>query len=57
MMLRSSSPGSCCSSWFAALASAIAGLGTVEILIVAVVTAALAVVIARRRERRGATQG
>jgi hypothetical protein len=43
---------------FAALTSAIAGLGTVEVLIVALVTAALAVLIARHRKaRRARPQG
>ena len=42
----------------AAVTSAIAGLGTVEILIVALVTAALAILIARRkRATRPPTQG
>ena len=43
---------------FAAVTSAVAGLGTVEILIVAVVTGALAILIMRRtRARRMPTQG
>ncbi len=42
----------------AAVTSAVAGLGSVEILIVAVVTGALAMMFARRsRARRTPTQG
>ena len=42
----------------AAVTSAVAGLGTVEILVVALVTAALAILIARRRKAtRTPTQG